>query len=1291
MEKIFLPIFTYFEKRPVVFYTIFITCLLVSGLFASRIQLEEDISKILPNDRKIQKLNEVFQDSKFMDKLVFTISLKDTSREAAPDSLVAFADVFVGKLKENLNPYISNIQDKVDDALALEMFGSIHQNLPIYLTERDYQSIDSLLKPPTIQQTLQNNIRTLSSPAGVAFKNIIVKDPTGISMLGIKKLQQLQYDENFELYDNYVITRDRQHLMLFVTPAYPPNNTGKNAKFLKSIEKIVDTLNRTSYNNIAVSYFGAPAVSAGNAEQLREDSFLTQGITILFLIVFIGIYFRKKSAPFLILVPVIFGCLFSLALVYLIQGKISVIALATGSVVLGIAINYSLHVFNHFRHARDISAVIRDLSTPMTIGSFTTIGGFICLQFVQSEMLKDLGLFAAFSLIGASLCSLIFLPHLINTSRERQPIAVRKHTVLDRMASYRPERNKYLVIAILLLTGVFAYTSRYVHFETDMMRMNYMPPELQDAEKQLNTINAYALQSVYLVSSGKDLNEALINNEKAIATIEDLREKNIVNKYSGVSSLIISDSLKKIRIDRWTKYWTNEKKRQVLEMLQREGTALKYSPTAFAGFRDLINTTYTVSNDDAMQSIRSVFLDDFITEKPGKATVVTLLKADRSNKRLIYDAFDKSNEVTVVDKQYLAERLVEIVKFDFTSIALMSSLLVFGVLLISFGRIELALVSFIPMFITWIWILGIMGLLGIQFNIVNIIISTLIFGLGDDYSLFIMDGLLQEYKTGKKNLASYKSSILLSAITTLAGLGVLIFARHPALRSIALIAIIGIACVVMMSQILIPFFFHVLIKDRTAKKRFPWTLSGFAKSVFAFSYFVAGCLLLTVMGVIFIKLNPFNKTKGKLIYHTILSKFSWSLIHIMVNVKKQIINPLNERFEKPAVIIANHQSFLDILVMIMLHPKLILFTNHWVWNSPVFGFIVRMADYYPVMQGAEPGIETLAEKVQLGYSIVIFPEGTRTPDGNMKRFHKGAFFLAEKLGIDILPIIIHGTGYTMTKNDFLLKDGNITLEFLPRISPEDKQWGESYSDKTKKIGRYFRDMFYKLRERLETPDYFREQLLYNYIYKGPVLEWYMKIKIRLEKNYKLFNELVPREGKILDIGCGYGFMTYMLHFVSVKRDIMGIDYDEQKIATANHCFSKNDNIRFRFADVLQYPFEKYDSIIMSDILHYLKPEQQKGIIEKCIRHLSPGGNIIIREGNKDLEKRHKGTKLTELFSTRIIGFNKTSGNGLSFLSANLIKEIAKDQQLDCIELDNTKFTSNVIFELKKSLSSDGAI
>jgi len=627
--------------------------------------------------------------------------------------------------------------------------------------------------------------------------------------------------------------------------------------------------------------------------------------------------------------------------------------------------------------------------------------------------------------------------------------------------------------------------------------------------------------------------------------------------------------------------------------------------------------------------------------------------------------------------------MAEIINTDFTSIAYMSSILVFVVLLITYGRIELALVSFIPMFITWIWILGIMSLFNIQFNIINIIISALIFGLGDDYSLFIMDGLLQEYKTGKKNLSSFKSSIFLSAITTVAGLGVLIFAKHPALKSIAFISITGILCVVLIAQVMIPFLFNLIITNRVKKGKMPWTLWSFIKSVFAFCYFFMGSILLSILGLLLIKLYPFKKEQGKLIYHTILSKFAWSLMYIMGNVTKRIVNPHNEDFSVPAVIVSNHQSFLDILSLTMLHPKLILLTNHWVWKSPVFGAVVRMADYYPVAEGAENSLDLMEDRVKNGYSVVVFPEGTRSVDGTMKRFHKGAFYIAEKLNLDILPIVIHGSGYTMTKNDFLLKNGTITLTFLERIKKERSDFGKDYTEKTKKISRYFKTSFATISKKIQQPSYFREMLVYNYLYKGPVLEWYLKIKVKLEKNYQLFHELIPATGKLLDIGCGYGFMPYMLHFASPEREITGIDYDEEKIAVANHCFSKNERISFIHADAIEYTFNNYDTIIIADMLHYLETDKQKKLIEKCIAHLNPGGIILIRDGNTDLKQRHFYTKLTEFFSTKIIGFSKTSGKGLTFFSAQLIKDIAIAHNMLCTEVDNTKFTSNIIFILKQ--------
>jgi len=1286
MGKLFIRIYRFFSTRRPLLFGILSALLLLFGWLAWQLKFEEDISKILPNDKKIEKLNQVFQQSKFMDKLVFMVSLKDTAA-TEPDKLVAYADSLVPAIREKLAPYITKISDKVDDELAMELFGTINQYLPIYLDDRDYKAIDTLIEPSTVRQSLEQNLRTLTSPAGFALKQMISKDPVGIGFLGLKKIRQLQYDENFELYDNYVFTKDQRNLLFFLTPAYPPNNTGKNAVMLKQLDRLIAQFQKERYPDIETSYFGATAVSVGNALQLRTDSLLTQGITVLFIIVFLGFYFRKKRAPVIILIPVLFGALFSLAAIYLLKGKISVIALGTGSVILGIAVNYSLHVFNHYRHTGNIYDLINDLAQPMTVGSFTTIGGFLCLEFVESEMLKDLGLFAAFSLIGASLCSLIFLPHFIASKKERE---THKASIswIDRIAGLRPEYNKFLVILIAGLTIFFAFWAPKVSFESDMQQMNFMNAGLKRSEAKLNRINAFALQSVYLVTEGKNLNEALINNEKMNPVIGALQEKGYVKKYSGVSSLIISDSLQKERISRWNRYWTEEKKKTLLDVLNKEGAALTFNPSAFAPFAEMLNRDFVVAPDSIMQDVRKNFLDDYITEKPGQASVVTLLKVTAGDKQAVYNAFEKDPNVTVLDKQYLTGKFVEIINSDFGSIALMTSLLVFFVLLLMYGRIELTLVSFIPMFISWIWILGIMALAGIPFNIVNIIVSALIFGLGDDYSLFIMDGLLQEYKTGKKNLGSFKSSIFLSAITTIAGLGVLIFAQHPALRSIALISIIGIVSVVIMSQVLIPFFFSVLITNRVKKDRYPWTLMGFIKSSFAFSYFIGWSVAFTLISWIFsiFKLGE----RGKLAFHTIISKVCRRLVYVMINVKKKIINPQQEKFDKPAIIIANHQSSLDILPLIMLHPKLIMVTNNRIWNSPLFGKVIRLADYFPSEQ-IESDTGPVAERIRNGYSVIIFPEGTRSVDGTIGRFHKGAFFLAEKLQVDVLPIMIHGTNYTLTKQDKLLKDGQLTVKILPRIRPDDLRYGNGYRERAKGIGRYFRDEFASLRKEIEQPAYFREKLVYNYLYKGPVLEWYMRIKTRMEKNYQVFHELAPLNGSILDLGCGYGFMSYMLAFTSEQRKVTGVDYDEDKIATAKHCFSRNDQVDFEYADIMSYPMKKYDAIIMADVLHYLPATAQESMIIRCIDSLNPGGSLIIRDGDTDKPEQHERTKLTELFSTRILHFNKTTGKRLDFFSGQLVRDIAVKKGMTCTEMPDSKRTSNTLFILKQENRHEGSI
>ena len=138
--------------------------------------------------------------------------------------------------------------------------------------------------------------------------------------------------------------------------------------------------------------------------------------------------------------------------------------------------------------------------------------------------------------------------------------------------------------------------------------------------------------------------------------------------------------------------------------------------------------------------------------------------------------------------------------------------IVFFFLWASFRSLPLALLSFLPMAVSWLWILGIMALLGIQFNIINIILSTFIFGQGDDYTIFMTEGTLYEYKHHRPMLASYRRAILLSALIMFIGIGSLIIARHPALHSLAEVTIVGMFSVVLMAFIIPPLAFRLWIR-----------------------------------------------------------------------------------------------------------------------------------------------------------------------------------------------------------------------------------------------------------------------------------------------------------------------------------------------------------------------------------------------------------------------------------------------------------------------------------------------
>ena len=494
-----------------------------------------------------------------------------------------------------------------------------------------------------------------------------------------------------------------------------------------------------------------------------------------------------------------------------------------------------------------------------------------------------------------------------------------------------------------------------------------------------------------------------------------------MDQLSVLAGMLQPETEKAAVAERWTAFWSNHA--DVINELQDKSRAAGFSETAFRPFLETV------------QSVPEVV---------------------------------SSEDVTPESMSSVMASLIESLSSDFNKILFLCGFIVFAFLWISFRNLELALISFIPLTVGWIWILSIMNMLGISFNIVSIILATFIFGQGDDYTIFITEGLMQEYQSGRSVLKGRRKSVIISAVIMFIGIGTLIFAKHPAMRSLAEITMLGMMVVVIMAQFLPEWLFRWLVEKNGERRAEPVTLWRLAKTVYAFAFLILSVTVVTPVAFVLF-LGPKREWKDRWL-HNVIYRFSNLVIRRVPGVGFTLDNTSGETFSKPAVIISNHQSHLDLMCLLMLTPKMVVVTNQWVWRNPIYGPLIRRAEFVPAAEGVENHMHQLRSLVERGYSIMVFPEGTRSEDCSILRFHKGAFHLAQELGLDIVPVCLNGVGHALPKKELMLRKGHITVTVGKRVAADDVSWGADARSRTQSFHKNYIEWYRDLCRKYDNAD-----------------------------------------------------------------------------------------------------------------------------------------------------------------------------------------------------------------------------
>lgn len=822
MTTFFVRLSLYFRKHRAVCWSSMLALFVFFGYFATQIHLEEDINKLMPSSKNEDGTTKLaFADLKIKDKVFLLFE-----GEGA-ENLIEACDAFVDTLLlcDSVSQTINDVFYRLPEDLVVDGVDYLSSYFPAYIDTSAYVRFDTLLTREHFVRQMQQNREDLTGEFGEMFPELIQMDPLGMRNVLAEQLLPLLSagGGNYKTVDGHFFVPDSTVCIAFVTPNFSSTNTGQGSAMFELLNGQIAQFAKT-HPQIRITYHGTPASGYYNSTQIKRDLTTTITGALILVLVFLLVSFRRWDTIPLLLLPVVFGTLFGLAMMYWIKGEFSLLALGIGGVVLGVALSYVIHVLTHYQYVGNMEQMLRDQVKPVWLGCLTTIGSFAGLIFIKTDLLQDFGLFAAFAIFGTTWFSLTYLPQLLPSQTD-----ARSFRFIDKINAYPFDRKKPLVFVILLVMAICigAYFVGGTRFDADMHNLGYLEEMTEYSEQLLrdkttvrNSRSDTGDKHKYFASQGKTMEEAIENFSVLDRQLDSLQKLGLVKDYTHTNQVFVSQSVQQERIDAWKDYWTEERQGKVHTLIRETAPQAGLRPEAFETFFQAVAADY---EPDALYEseliprgyqstmMEQTYNGDYLCFTSVRCANDSV-RSSESDYNRICDAIASQPNLLVLDTYYYTTGTLLQMNEDFNVLQWLSMLFVFIVLLISFHfNAKYTVLGFLPILLSWMIVLGAMVLFDVKFNLISIIISTFIFGIGVDYSIFVMNGLTDD---NDKKLAYHKTAIFLSAVTLIVTVSSMLLARHPAIRSVGFSTLVGLLSAVILSYVLQPVVFRWLNRKK---------------------------------------------------------------------------------------------------------------------------------------------------------------------------------------------------------------------------------------------------------------------------------------------------------------------------------------------------------------------------------------------------------------------------------------------------------------------------------------------
>jgi 1-acyl-sn-glycerol-3-phosphate acyltransferase len=1224
------------HRRPVLCVTLLIAAIAI--IISTRVNLEEDILATLPQyDKIVDEYRYTIRKFRQIDRVYIDVGVNAND----PDKLSAAADEVFAQLSANTN--YARIVYRFEVTGQQKVIQFLTGALPNLFTEADARALAPKLETNSVRQYLTVMRQKLGGMEGLVLKDVVTADPIGMSALVVKKILPLQTGFGDEqIVDGRITSSDGKHILLMAEPKFSSSNSRDSYTLVADLLRMRDAVEK-QFPGVHVAITGGHRMSVDNASLIKSDAtrciFLGMA-AMLFLCV---TAYRRKWLAVVTFLPSLFGTLIAGAVLMLWDNHLSAIAVGFATIAIGITVDYGIYVVYHLDNAardrKSAAQIVRRLLPPMAIGVMTIIAAFIVLATSPMHGYQQLGIFGAVGVLVSAAFALFVLPLLIPLPKQNNLPPLCFTNWMENFHAWTKRWRPFLLIGVIALTIVTAFGLKRLRFEGDITKMNGVTQSTREDEALIRKTWGDALGLTVIVARGTNVEKMLEEDDRAAEILA--HDPNVTEVYS-LASICPSEATQKANIQRWQNFWTPARQNELRQTLQQVGGELGFRPDAFAPFWKSVEIKPALLTLDLF---RGTPLEQALNERTalaqGDNAVSTLIKLkDRSQVGLLRATLPG---MIVLDQKNFAEHIAALAKSGMGYFALWTGIAVAAIVYFALASVELVVATLLPLLVGLLWTLGLMGWLGLPIDMMNCMFVIFIIGIGEDYSVFLATSKLDEWRGHPPRIHATSASVMISALTTIFGFAVLIFAKHPVLFSMGTTVLLGMACAFAATLVITPLCMDLLLfknPPRGAPRWWHplgtlWVLVHLGGNQIFLYYFLRPILKIISPRAADEKLRRATRWMAR------------GVVKWMPFGKLEFQNIAPETFLPPCIVISNHQSAVDVMLVVSLPADVRQTAKKRVFDEPMLGIGCKLLGHVMVdPNDPQITLRHCREKLAEGASVHFYPEGTRSPDGFLQRFHRGAFELAVELNQEILPVVLCDTNTAVPRDAYWFEPYHATVRAWPRITPQNFDYSQGSTALMRHCETIVRDALQKQLDEINMPSVVRRKVQRLYRYQGKFVEQFVHWKMKMDPMFGALDAVVPRNGFVLDLGCGYGVATHWLAQFTDGRSFLGLDYDENKIRVAQRTAPESPRIKFETGDILNCDYTACDTILLLDVLHYWTPEKQQLILNKAQQALRPGGRLILRDAARAENSAHRRVTFWEKIATRLC-HNKTV-EGLHF-------------------------------------------